>query len=341
MQRRALVVITGASSGIGLATARLFARRGWNVGLVARSEEGLALARRDVTASGAEAVTVVADVTDGAALEHAAASIEQALGPIDVWVNNAGASTVAPFLEVSEDEFRRVTEVTYMGTVNGVRTALGRMSARDRGTIVNVASAIAYRGAPLMAPYSGAKYAVRGFTEAVRSELLHDRSRVHLTMVHPPSVNTPFFAHAPSPWTDATPRPAPPVYQPEVVADAIHFAATHRRREVMVGAQTVQLVWLNKVAPGLADWLAGKVGYAAQRSTSRRAMRLRDPSLVDAGSRVHQARGPWFGFEHSAQLWVTKNRGIVALCLGLGVLGTLVTGHRRPSGRTRSSSSRR
>lgn len=194
------------------------------------------------------------------------------------------------------------------------------MLPRDQGTIVNVVSVASYRAVPLMAAYSGAKYAVRGFTEAVRSELIHDGRRVHLTMVHPASVNTPFFSHAPMHWQDESPRPPPPAYQPEVIADAIYFAATHRRREVMVGGQTVQFAWMNKLAPGVADWLFGKLAHAVLRSKSSEAMRLRDPNLFDATDRVHSVRGPWRAFEHSAQLWASKNRAVLGLGLGAGAL---------------------
>jgi hypothetical protein len=186
---------------------------------------------------------------------------------------------------------------------------------------VNVASVVSYRAAPLMSAYSGAKFALRGFTEAVRSELIHDRSPVHLTLVHPPSTNTPFFSHAPSrAMGEGAPRPPVPVVQPEVIADAIYFAATHRRREVMVGAQTVQFAWLNQIAPGLADWLFGRVGYAMQRTSDKAAIRRRDPALFRPGERTHTARGPFRAGERSPQLWASKHRGLVALGLGVGAL---------------------
>ncbi len=315
-----VVAITGASSGIGRATAGYFAERGWSVGLIARSEPGLEETRGDVERAGARAVVAPADVSDSIALNAAAAAIEHELGPIDVWVNDAGIAVVAPFLETSEDEYRRVTEVTYLGTVNGTRTALRLMKPRNQGTIVNVVSAVSYRAVPLMSAYSGAKYAIRGFTEATRSELIHDRSKVHLTMVHPPAVNTPFFSHAPTHGMDEVPRPPPPVYQPELIADAIYFAATHRRREVMVGGQTVQFAMLNKIAPALSDWLLGQVGYATQKSRNPEARRRRDPNLLAPTDRVHDVRGPWTAFENSAQLWATKNRGLVAAGVGLGLL---------------------
>lgn len=327
-----VVAITGASSGIGRATAGLFASRGWNVGLIARGEAGLEATRQDVSGAGGRAAVAPADVSDAAALERAASQVEDELGPIEVWINVAGVSVYGAFKDVTEEEFRRVTDVTYLGAVNGTRTALRRMLPRDRGTIVTVGSAIAYRGTPLQSAYSGAKYALRGFNEAVRSELIHDGSQVHLAIVHPPSVNTPFFSHAESRMADL-PRPPPPVYQPEIIADALYFAATHRRREIVVGGQSVQMQALNTVAPGVSDLLLGRFGYAAQGSRSERARALRDPNLFRPAARVHDVRGPWTAFEHSAQLWATKNRPLAMLGAGLafgaGLLAMLAMPSRR------------
>ena len=215
-----VVAITGASSGIGRATAQHFARHGWRVGLIARSEENLDAARGDVVTAGGTASVQVADVADSAQLERAAERIEMELGPIDVWINNAGVSVYGKFLDITEEEFRRVTDTNYFGTVNGTRIALKRMVPRNRGTIVQILSAISYRAVPLQSAYSGSKYALRGFTEAVRAELIHDNSAVHVTMVHPPGVNTPFYNHAVSHMPEPV-HPPPPVYQPEVIADAI------------------------------------------------------------------------------------------------------------------------
>jgi short-subunit dehydrogenase len=321
-----VVAITGASSGIGRATAAHFARKGWRVGLIARGEDGLDAARADVIAEGGTAAIAVADVADAAALEAAAQQIEATLGPIDVWVNNAGTSVYGEFAALDPDEFRRVTDVTYLGAVNGTRVALKRMQPRDRGTIVNVCSAIAYRAAPLQSAYSGAKYALRGFTEAVRSELIHNRSRVHLTMVHPPSTNTPFFNHAANHLpTGGVPRPPPPVYQPEITADAIFFAATHRRREVMVTGETVAFAWANKLALGLTDLLMGLTGYATQTSRKPGLAEERDEAVDAPGHRPSRVHGPLDSeaLGWSAQMWATKNRGALALGLGLVALAAL------------------
>ena len=260
-----VVVITGASSGIGRCTAALFGQHGWRVGLIARSAENLDATRKDVVAAGGTAAVAIADVADSAALERAAADIEGELGPIDVWINNAGVSVYGKFMDITEDEFRTVTETNYLGTVNGTRVALRRMLPRNQGTVVQILSAISYRGVPLQSPYSGSKYALRGFTEALRADLANDGSAVHVTMVHPPAVNTPFYNHATSHMPKPV-RPPPPVYQPELVADAIYLAATTRRREVKVTGSTLGFAVVNKVAPGLLDFFAGKFGVTAQQS---------------------------------------------------------------------------
>ena len=258
-----VVVITGASAGVGRATAELFARRGWKVGLLARGEERLADAAEAVRALGAQAIAIPTDVADAAAVERAAERIEYELGPIDVWVNNAMATVFAPVAKITPDEFRRGTEVTYLGQVHGTLSALKRMRRRNRGTIVNVGSALAYRAIPLQSVYCAAKYAVRGFTDSLRTEIIHDRLKVHLTMVHLPAMNTPQFDWALNKM-DRRPQPVPPIFQPEVAARAILFAATHRRREVWVGMPTLKAIVANKIAPGLLDrYLAGR-GYEGQ-----------------------------------------------------------------------------
>lgn len=328
-----VVAITGASSGIGRATAVHFARQGWRVGLIARGEENLDAARKDVVDAGGTASVAIADVSDSGQLEAAAGHIEAELGPIDVWVNNAAVSVYGKFLDIPEDEFRRVTDVNYHGTVNGTRTALRRMLPRDKGTVVQVLSAISYRGVPVASPYSGSKYALRGFTEAIRSELVNDGSQVHLTMVHPPAVNTPFYNHATSHMPKPI-RPPPPVYQPEIVADAIYLAATSRRREIKVTSETVIAAVGNKFAPGLLDFLAGIGGVAAQQSDQGGAVAVRDPNLFHPAKLPSPSHGAFDSESRSTsvQMWAEKNRGAVGLGFGLIALAALAGAARLPRG---------
>lgn len=316
-----VVVITGASSGIGRSAAVLFGQKGWRVGLIARGAAGLQAAKREVEAAGGRAAVAVADVSDSRQLERAAAQIEAALGPIDVWVNNAGVGVFGYFLDIPEDEFRRVTEINYLGAVNGTRIALAHMLARDRGTIVQVASEISHRGVPLQVPYSASKFAVRGFTEALRAELIGQRSRIRLSRVDPPATNTPFYNHAKS-YMRENFRPPPPVYQPEVVADAIYTAATSNRREIQVGAQTVATVLGNTVAPHLMDFLAGVFGIPAQLTSRGGAVAQRDPNLGGPG-RIATAHGPFDG--ESPPSFLSRYAKPVALGLGLGALAWLGT----------------
>src|SRR5690349_9541003 len=274
-KRREVVVITGASAGVGRATARAFARRGARLGLIARDVEALQATCRDVEALGGQAVLCVADVAQPGQVENAAALIEDRIGPIDVWVNNAMVTVVSPIAELEADEVRRVTEVTYLGTVFGTLAALRRMRARNRGTIVQVGSALSYRAIPLQAPYCGAKFAIRGFTDALRCELGHDRSRVHLTMVQMPALDTPQFDWARN-HMDKEPQPVPPIFDPRTGARAIVWAATHRKREVYVAFPALQAIWLNKLVPGLLDRFLAWRGYAAQLSAHPR-----DPARAD------------------------------------------------------------
>jgi NAD(P)-dependent dehydrogenase (short-subunit alcohol dehydrogenase family) len=303
-----VVVITGASSGIGRATARRFAEPGVAIALVARDRAGLEAAADEVRHAGAQALALPADVADPDAVEAVAASTEEALGPIDIWVNVAMTTVFAFFDDIEPDEFRRATEVTYLGSVWGMRAALRRMGARDRGTIVQVGSAMAYRGIPLQAPYCGAKHGVQGVFESLRTELRHRGSGVHLTTVHLPGVNTPQFEHCRDKF-DKRSQPVPPVYQPEVAADAIHWAAHHRRREVYVGILTVYTVWGNKVAPWLAERYLAKTAVSSQLSQTPkpngRPDNLFEPAPGDPG-----AHGPYDDRAHgrSVQLWATKHR---------------------------------
>ena len=259
------VVITGASAGVGRATVRAFARLGADISLLARGEDGLDGARHDVEADGGRALVLPADVADADQVEAAADRTERELGPIDVWVNNAMVSVFSPVKELQADEVKRVTEVTYLGVVHGTLAALKRMLPRNRGSIVQVSSGLAYRGIPLQAAYCGAKHAIQGFTESLRCELLHDHSAVHVSMVHLPAMNTPQFDWVKS-RLPREPQPVPPIYAPEIAADAIVWAAMHRRREISVGGPTVVAIWANKIASGLFDRYLALTGYDSQQT---------------------------------------------------------------------------
>jgi NAD(P)-dependent dehydrogenase (short-subunit alcohol dehydrogenase family) len=248
---------------VGRATSRRFAARGADVALLARGEAGLDAAAADVVAAGGKALPLALDVADPDQVAAAGEKVTAELGPIDVWVNNAFASVFAPFREITPDEFRRVTEVTYLGYVNGTRTALEHMRLRGQGTIVQVGSALAYRGIPLQSAYCGAKHAIQGFTESVRCELAHEHSGVRLTMVQLPAVNTPQFGWVLS-RLRRRPRPVPPIYQPELAARAVVWAAEHDRREWWVGASTAATLVANAVAPGLLDRYLARTGYDSQ-----------------------------------------------------------------------------
>jgi NAD(P)-dependent dehydrogenase (short-subunit alcohol dehydrogenase family) len=288
-----VVVVTGASAGIGRATAVAFAQRGASIGLLARGEAGLEGALADVEGAGATAVVVPTDVADAEAVERAAGVVEDELGPIDVWVNNAMTTVFAPAWEVSPAEFRRATEVTYLGQVYGTLSALRRMRPRDRGVVCNVGSALAFRAIPLQSAYCAAKFASRGFTEAVRAELLHEGSNVHMTMVHLPAVNTPQFT-----WCvnrlKKVPRPVPPTYAPELAAATIVEACLDARRHKILGGFNKFLVVANKVAPGIIDHYVARTGVDSQQTDLDA-----DPDApfdlwqpVDgAGGKDHGARG--------------------------------------------------
>src|SRR5215813_2018274 len=260
------VVITGASGGIGRATARMFGERHANVGLIARGRAGLEGAARDVEAAGGTALPIEADVADCAQVEAAADQVEEKLGRIDVWINCAFASVFAPLWEITPDEFRRVTEVSYLGFVHGTMAALARMRPRGTGTIVQVGSALGERSIPLQSAYCGAKHAINGFTSSLRCELLHEGSGVHVTVVQMPAVNTPQFS-----WVRSRlpkhPQPVPPIYQPEVAARGVVFAADHpRRKQYWVGASTAATILANRVAPALLDRYLARTGYGSQQT---------------------------------------------------------------------------
>src|SRR5436190_3581082 len=262
---RATVVITGASAGVGRAAVRKFARHGARIGLLARGVDGLTAAQREVEKLGGEALMIPTDVANAEQVEAAAAAIESEFGPIDIWINNAMTSVFSPIKEMTAEEFRRVTEVTYLGYVYGTLAALKRMLPRDHGVIVQVGSALAYRGIPLQSAYCGAKHAIQGFVDSLRCELLHDKSNVRVTMVQLPAMNTPQFSWVKSRLRNK-PQPVPPIYQPEVGAGAILFAARNDRREMYVGYPTVEAIVGDKLAPGFADKYLAKNGYDAQQT---------------------------------------------------------------------------
>lgn len=324
MGKSRVVIITGASSGIGRCTAALFSRRGWQVGLIARSGPGLDAVRRDLALTGGSAVAAIADVADAAALERAADHLEDALGPVDAWVNCAGNGVYGRFVDVPEAEFNRVTAVTYLGTVNGTRVALRRMLPRGAGVVVNVCSAIAFRGMPLLSSYSGAKQAIRGFTRAVRCELRRDGSRVRLTTLYPPAVNTPFFSHAAS-HMDEPPRPMWPVYQPEVVAGSIHLAVKAYRPEMQVGGITVLFALATRFVPRLVDMAILRLGSAGQTTGCPEAARLRKPTLFAPSPDPSDVRGPFGDGARacSMQMWASRRRATLAAGLVLLAAGAL------------------
>jgi NAD(P)-dependent dehydrogenase (short-subunit alcohol dehydrogenase family) len=315
------VVVTGASAGVGRATARAFGARGDRVALLARSASGLADACREVEAAGGTALALPADVADAEQVEAAAERAERELGPIDVWVNDAMATVFAPVKELDAADFRRATEVTYLGTVWGTMAALRRMLPRDRGTIVQVGSALSYRAIPLQAAYCGAKFAIRGFTDSLRTELLHDRSGVHVTMVQLPAVNTPQFN-----WCKTRlphhPQPVPPIFQPEVPAQAIVWAADHPRRELWVAHSAVKAILAQKLAPSIADRYLARTGYRSQQ-TDEPVPPHRPCNLYEPVEGLHATHGSFDAQAtmRSPELWLSEHRagllGGVAAAAGL------------------------
>lgn len=318
--KREVVVVTGASAGVGRATVQAFARRGARIGLLARGRAGLEGAKRDVEALGGEAIALPTDVADPDRVERAAAAVEERFGPLDVWVNNAFCSVFSPARDMTPADYKRVTEVTYLGFVHGTLAALKRMLPRDRGVIVQVGSALAYRGIPLQSAYCAAKQAIQGFTESVRCELIHDRSNVKITMVQMPALNTPQFTWSKSRMPRKA-QPVPPIYQPEVAADAIVWAAHHYRREWFVGGSTVVAIQANKVAPGFGDWYLAQQGYGAQQHDGHddpdRPNNLYHP--VDE-SRDFGAHGVFDGRSstYSLEVWADRCRDWIALAAAAG-----------------------
>lgn len=334
---RGVVVVSGASAGVGRATVREFARRGRAVALVARGRAGLEAAGREAEAFGAPALTVSADVSDAAAVDSAAERIEEELGAVDVWVNSAFSSVIAPFGETGPEEYERATDVCYHGYVNGTRAALARMVPRDRGVVVQVGSALAYRGIPYQAAYCGAKHAVRGFTDSVRAELLRDGARVRLTEVHLPAVNTPQFSWVRSRMGART-RPVPPVYQPEVAARAVVWAAAHpRRRRYRVAPSTVATVLGQRFAPRLVDHYLARTAYGAQVRGAAPPARDNLFAPVDAehdfgahGEFDDEARGVSLLQEANRYRDPLAAAGLAGLAAGIGAYGLTRGLPRRP-----------
>jgi NAD(P)-dependent dehydrogenase (short-subunit alcohol dehydrogenase family) len=326
MSEPRVVVVTGASGGVGRAVVRRFAARGDRVALLARGEAGLIGAAADVERAGGEAISIPVDVAEYEPIDEAAETVEREFGPIDVWVNAAFTSVFAPFTEIEPEEFRRVTDVSYLGFVYGTHAALRRMLPRNHGTIVHVGSALAYRGIPLQSAYCGAKHAIQGFNESLRCELMHQGSSVRTTMVQLPAVNTPQFR-----WVlSRLPRraqPVPPIYQPEVAAEAVVYAADHpKRREYWVGGSTVATLAANAVAPGVLDRYLARTGYSSQQTDEPRDPR--EPTNLWKPVDRRRGRG-WLGRDYgahgdfddrstgrSAQLWATERRGSLAAAAG-------------------------
>ncbi len=318
-----VVVVTGASGGIGRAVAHAFAKRGAHIGLLARGREGLDDARREVESFGGRALVLPTDVAEHDQIEAAAETVESTFGPIDVWVNDAMATVFAPFLEVTPDEFKRATEVTYLGAVYGTMVALRRMVPRDQGCIVQVGSALSYRAIPLQSAYCGAKFGIRGFSDSVRTELMHNRSRVWLTMVQLPAVNTPQFNWCRTKLPDH-PQPVPPIYQPEVPAEAIYWAAHHRRRELDVGGSAVKAIFGNKLSPRFADWYLARTGYRSQQITDL-PVTDRPDNLYEPVPGQAATHGMFDKVAHgrSYQLWANTHRPLVTGSLAAVTLAAL------------------
>lgn len=313
-----IVVVTGASAGLGRAIAVEFARHGARVALLARGEQGLKAAADEVRNAGGTSFVQVVDVAEADAVESAAENIERELGPIDIWVNNAMVSVFSPVQKMRPEEYKRVTEVTYLGVVNGTLAALKRMLPRDRGKVVQVGSALAYRSIPLQSAYCAAKHAIVGFTDSLRCELIHDKSSVDVTVVHMPALNTPQFGWVKSRLRNKA-QPVPPIFEPEVGARAVYWAAHHKRAEIYVGHSTVEAIVGNKVAPRVLDRYLGRTGYASQQTSEPEEPGRPDNLWAPVDSR--EDRGTHGQFDARArrfsyQLWVDLHRSWLAMGLG-------------------------
>lgn len=318
------VVVTGASAGVGRAIAREFGRQQANVALLARDPDRLQQAADEIHRLGGQAMAIPTDVADADQVESAADQFERRFGPPDVWVNCAMSTVFSPFHQLTPDEYRRATDVTYLGTVYGTMAAIKRMRPRNSGAIVQVGSALAYRAIPLQAPYCGAKHAVRGFTDSVRCELMHENSRIHITSVHLPAVNTPQFSWCKTRLSNH-PQPVPPIFQPEVAAEAVVWAAQHRRREILVGSSAVKAVWGNKFFPGLADRYLARTGFDAQQTDQPIDPQQRPSNLFDSVPGNYAAHGIFDNLakSHSWQLWATTHRRPLSAVAGILVVTAL------------------
>lgn len=322
-RRLEVVVVTGASAGVGRAIVREFAKHGASIGLLARSRDGLEGARREVEEAGCRAIAVPTDMSDAQQVEEAADAVTRELGPIDVWVNNAMVSVLSPAVDMTPEDYQRVTNVSYLGYVYGTLAAVRRMKERDKGNIIQIGSALAYRSIPLQSAYCGAKHAIQGFTDSLRSELIHDGSNIDITTLQLPAVNTPQFS-----WIKCRmphhPQPVPPIYQPEVIARAAYWAAHHRRRELWIGVSAIKAIIAQKLIPGFADHYLGWTGYRAQQTDqpvdSHRPNNLHQPLPGDVG-----AHGTFGGRSRSFSLqsWLNMRRNLIALA-GLGVVAGYV-----------------
>ena len=324
MARSRIVVVSGASAGIGRAVARRFGAARWRVALLARGVDGLDAARREIEALGGEAMVIPCDVADEAAVDAAADRVEREWGPIDAWINNAMVTSYCEFMDIPPKDFRRMTDVTYLGSVWGIRAALKRMTPRNRGTIVQVGSALAYRSIPLQSAYCGAKSALRGFIDSLRSELIHHRSRVKITMVQLSAFNTPQFDWGKTCGTKQ-PQPVPPIFQPEVAAEGIYHSALHPRRELWVGWPAMKAILAQKFIPGIVDRILAKQGYSGQHTDDPLPPGRRDNMYAPVpGDHGAHGRFDARAMPMSKQLDVSLHRNMIAAALGAVAIASLL-----------------
>jgi short-subunit dehydrogenase len=324
MKLRKVVVVTGASAGLGRAIAREFARRGNDIALIARGIDGLEGAKREVEAYGCKALVLPLDIADAEAVEKAADEVEQKLGPIDIWINNAMNSVFSPIRDMKADEYKRVTEVTYLGQVYGTLSALKRMRQRNSGCIIFVGSALAYRGIPLQSAYCAAKHAVEGFYDSFRAELIHDQLNIRTCMIQLPAMNTTQFGFVRNKLPHK-PKPMGMIYDPEVAVEAIVFATENDRREIYVGWPTIEAIIGNKIVPGYADRHLAKTGFEGQFTEQPEDPDRKD-NLYEPLPGDHGAHGPFTELSHSfsPQLWASMNRGALAACFAALVIGGIM-----------------